>query len=427
MNKIRKRLNNSEAQLLNLDLKTINGHGNPKYPITQEQWKIIESTRKKPQQHQNRNQSQSQEEPSLDNTSKTVPNDYTKKKFVLSAWDDKKGEVLCLEDFCNKYNIDFSKVTSSKFLPYHYAHPTYHVVSSEVKKGEDQSIDWEMVRQTLLKEIKSVYTYKPTYHSSNIEGVLKWSDLHFGSYIRNVMHVQDFDKDILLDGLLDSIAVTNNYGFKKVHVHINGDLIESFSGLNHINSWMSMDKDMIGATAIKMCSKMLHTAFQKIDNLGKIKIVAGNHDRLSKDNKEDVKGGAAELICYCLELMGYDVEFHPYVISHFVDGINHINLHGDKGISKKSTEKIILDYGIQGEYNLINEGHLHSLIEKLSIKQRESFEIVKDDSILHRRFYLPSFFPGNYYSATLGYTTNPGYFIIWANKKKRPQFFNGSV
>ena len=427
MSKIRKRLSDNEAQLLNLELRTQNGRGNARYQITKEQWHTIQEARKKQPQSPSLNQSQSQEKHSVEVTSKTVPNDYTKKKFVLSAWDDKKGEVLSLEDFCNKYNIDFSKVTSSKFLPYHYAEPTYHVVSSEVKKGQEQDIDWKLVKETISKETERVYVYKTTSHSFNNEAVLKWSDLHFGAYIRNVMHVQDFDKDILLDGLLDSIAVINNYGFKKTHVHINGDLIESFSGLNHINSWMSMDKDIIGANAVKMCSKMLHTAFQKINNLGKIKVVAGNHDRLSKDNKEDVKGGAAELICYCLELMGYDVEFHPYVISHFVDGINHINLHGDKGISKKSTEKIILDYGIQGEYNLINEGHLHSVIEKLSIKQRENFEILKDDSILHRRFYLPSFFSGNYYSATLGYTTNPGYFIIWSNKKNKPQFFNGSV
>ena len=427
MGKIRRRLSDIEANSLNIKLNIPIDEYNPKYTLTQEQWHIIQEARKQKQQSPSLNQRQRQEKHSVEVTSKTVPNDYTKKKFVLSAWDYKKGEVLSLEDFCNKYNIDFSKVTSSKFLPYHYTEPTYHVVSSEVKKGEGTSIDWELIKKTLKEEIGRVYIYKPTHHSSNLESVLKWSDLHFGAYIRNVMHVQDFDKDILLDGLLDSIAVTNNYGFKKVHVHINGDLIESFSGLNHINSWMSMDKDMIGANAVKMCSKMLHTAFQKIDNLGKIKVVAGNHDRLSKDNKEDVKGGAAELICYCLELMGYDVEFHPYVISHFVDGINHINLHGDKGISKKSTEKIILDYGIQGEYNLINEGHLHSVIEKLSVKQKENFEILKDDSILHRRFYLPSFFPGNYYSATLGYTTNPGYFIVWSNKNNRPQFFNGSV
>lgn len=172
---------------------------------------------------------------------------------------------------------------------------------------------------------------------------------------------------------------------------------------------------------------MLHKAFQKIDNLGCIKIVAGNHDRTSKNNDEDVKGGAAFLIAYCLELMGYDVEFHPYVITHHVEGINHIILHGDKGISKRSTEKIILDYGVQGEYNLICEAHLHSLIEKLSVKQREKFEIVKDDGLMHRRFTLPPFFTGNYYSATLGFTTNSGYFSVWSNKNNKPQFFNGSV
>ena len=78
-------------------------------------------------------------------------------------------------------------------------------------------------------------------------------------------------------------------------------------------------------------------------------------------------------------------------------------------------------------YNLIGEAHLHSLIEKLSVKQKEALFVVKDDSILHRRLTLPSFFTGNYYSATLGFTTNAGYFIVWSNSKGKPQFFNGSV
>lgn len=406
----RKRLSDEKAKSLGLNLKRKDKDGaNARYPLTDEQIKQIEVFDE-------------------EIVTETLPNDYKNEKpFVLSAWDSLSGKVLSLEEFCNKYNIDFSKVTTAKFLPYHYTQPTWNIVTSEYKKGEEDVFDLKEVKKVLDTQIKRVYTYKPKSYSFNKENVLKWSDLHFGAYIRNIMHVDDFDTDILLDGLMESINVINGFGFKKTHVHINGDLIESFSGLNHINSWMSMDKEMIGANAVKMCSRMLDTAFQKIDNLGCIKIVAGNHDRLSKDNKEDVKGGAAELIAYCLELMGYDVEFHPYVITHFVDGINHINLHGDKGISKKSTEKIILDYGIQGEYNLINEGHLHTVIERLSIKQRESFEIVKDDSINHRRFYLPSFFTGNYYSATLGYTTNSGYFSIWNNGKNRPQFFNGSV
>ena len=359
----------------------------------------------------------------IEETTTTKPNDYKEKPLILSAWGS-DGQMMDIDSYCDAYGLPRADISSYKLVS-HTGTPFYNIVFKEV--ANEESIDFDKIKEILGNQIGNVYTPK-TYKSKRVkESVLKWSDLHFGAYTRNLLNTDDFDKDILLDGLLESINVCNEYGFSKVHVHINGDLIESFSGLNHINSWQSMDSEMIGAKVIRMCSEMLHTAFKEVKNLGTIKIVAGNHDRLSKNNDEDVKGGAADLICYCLELMGYDVEFHPYVISHLVDGINHINLHGDKSISKKSTEKIILDYGVQGIYNLVNEGHLHSVIEKLSIKQRESFEILKDDSILHRRFYLPSFFTGNYYSSTLGFTTNAGYYIIWSNDRNRPQFFNGSV
>lgn len=409
------RLKQHEAEALNIEpRKNDSGRNTTRYYLDKDKLKELKELRK--------NHTKTLE---VETKTTTKPNDY-KGAFVLSAFDYDKGRMLSLEEFCIKYNIDFNKVTSSKFLPYHYKEPTYNVVMAEEKK-EANLVDFEELKRVLKKQIKKTYKPKQIQSKRKKQGVLKWSDLHFGAYIRNIMHVKDFDKDILEDGLLESVNECNDFGFSTTHVHINGDLIESFSGLNHINSWQSMDKDLIGANAVKLCSKMLNNVLSKIDNLGCVKIVAGNHDRLSKNNDEDVKGGAAELIAFCLELMGYDVEFHPYVITQFVDGINHINLHGDKGISKKSTEKIILDYGIQGEYNLINEGHLHSVIEKLSIKQRESFEVLKDDSILHRRFYLPSFFTGNYYSATLGYTTNPGYYIIYSKGKNKPQFFNGSV
>lgn len=396
---MRKRLNKKEAQYLGLKIKPNEKNDTkPRYQITPEQFKSLEDFN------------------DVKDETNNIP-------LVLSAW-SAKGFVMNIDEYCKTYKLPKKDIASYKLVS-HTGTPYYNILFKENVNSDE--IDFDLIKKTLSKELKREYVYKPKSYSKKNESVLKWSDLHFGAYIRNILHTKDFDKDILLDGLLKSINQCNSLGFKKTHIHINGDLIESFSGLNHINSWQSMDKDLIGANAVKMCAKMLHKAFSKVDNLGTIKIVAGNHDRLSKDNKEDVKGGAADLICFCLELMGYDVEFHPYVISHYVDGINHINLHGDKGISKKSTEKIILDYGIQGEYNLINEGHLHSVIEKLSVKQRDTFDILKDDSIMHRRFYLPSFFTGNYYSATLGYTTNPGFYIIWSDENKRPQFFNGSV
>ena len=146
----------------------------------------------------------------------------------------------------------------------------------------------------------------------------------------------------------------------------------------------------------------------------------------SKRNDEDVKGDAANLISYCLELMGYDVEFHPYITCQTVEGIHHINLHGDKGISKRPTKDIIWDYGIKGKFNFVFEAHLHSIIEKLSVSQRNAFKTIKDDGIDHRRIHLPSFFTGNYYSETLNFNSNSGYVLIWWDDVgKKPKMFYG--
>lgn len=292
---------------------------------------------------------------------------------------------------------------------------------------EENDTFFEDLKQVLEKEINKVYQYEYKHqYKKDSEAVLKWADLHFGAHIRNLILTKDYDSNILEKELLKSVYETNEFGFKKVHVHINGDLIESFSGLNHINSWRSMDKNEVGANAVRLCSKLLHKVLSKIDNLGQIKIVAGNHDRTSKRNDEDVKGDAANLISYCLELMGYDVEFHPYITCQTVDGIHHINLHGDKGISKRPTKDIIWDYGIKGKFNFVFEAHLHSIIEKLSVSQRNAFKTIKDDGIDHRRIHLPSFFTGNYYSETLNFNSNSGYVLIWWDDvSKKPKMFYG--
>lgn len=286
----------------------------------------------------------------------------------------------------------------------------------------EEGIDYEKVKAILEKETKKSYTYKVVAdYTIEKQGLLKWADLHFGAHIRNLLLSPDYDSGVLEQSLLKSVVDTNVLGFRKVHVHIHGDLLESFSGLNHINSWQSMNKDETGASAIMLCTELLDRVLKKINNLGTIKIVAGNHDRTSKANDEDVKGDAAKLIAYCLTLKGYDVEFHPYVITHYVDNINYINFHGDKKLSKRSTEDIIWKYGIKGAYNYICEAHLHSLMEFLSSSAKDKFQVIKDDSIDHRRMVLQPFFTGNYYSETLGFLTNAGYSIMWNGGNDKPK------
>jgi hypothetical protein len=181
MSKIRKRLSDSEAQILNLELRTQNGRGNPRYHLNQEQWHTIQEARKKQPQSPSLKQSQSQEKHSVKNTSKTSANDYKEDPFFLSAYCKETNSILSIEDFCKKYNHPFENLSSHKFLPYQYKEPSYNIVFKPQLAVNGEALDYELIKETLSKEVARVYTYKPTSYSFNQETVLKWSDLHFGA------------------------------------------------------------------------------------------------------------------------------------------------------------------------------------------------------------------------------------------------------
>ncbi len=407
MSKTSRYLYPHEAQMLGFDIKKNEvGRKNARYQVKESDWEKVKDSR------------------NSEEKTETVVNDYNEKKpFVLSAWGD-NGRMMDIDKYCEYYNLPRNTISSYKLVT-HTGVPYYNIAYGKV--STENEIDIDSIKSILNSELNKVYYYEPKSFTQPQETVLKWADLHFGAHIRNLLLTKDYDSTILRDSLLQSVFQVNSLGYKKVHIHLMGDLIESFSGLNHINSWMSLDKDEVGAMAIKLCTKLLHEVFSKVKNLGSIKIVSGNHDRLSKNNDEDVKGGAAELISWGLELMGYDIEFHPYIITHKVEGINHINLHGDKGISKKSTEDILWKYGEKGVFNFIFEAHLHSIIQKLSVSQRTKFRTVKDDALDHRRMHCPSFFTGNYYSETLGYNSNAGYVLVSDNGKGLPNVFQMAI
>ncbi|WP_407431286.1 hypothetical protein [Arcticibacter sp.] len=347
----------------------------------------------------------------------TQTNQYEKRSPVLSALNP-DGSIMTIQEYCKVYGLDFDDVRSYKLIS-HTGVPFYNIASHTIEGDDELTI--EEIRQAIAVDLAK-YTYIPKKPLDNKKvDVVKLSDLHFGAYIDGLIKTKEFSISILVDYLNDAVRLINDRNSDIVHVHILGDLIESFTGMNHKNSWKGLQKGMIGAEVIKLCTQVLHTDFlSKINNLGEVKIIAGNHDRVTSDKNEDTDGGAADLISWGLKLIGYSVEFDPLVITHEVDGICHILMHGDKPISKKSTKDICWDYGRQGMFNLVCEGHLHSIIEKLSVAQRSSFKTVKDDAVDHRRMYCPSLFTGNSYSEHLGYTSNAGVVITRNNGKGIP-------
>ena len=361
--------------------------------------------------------------------SDTKDNNYktkmaSKERVIFTALDS-DGKMMSIEKYCEFYGLEYNKVKSYKLIS-HSGTPFYNIVFFE--ESFEPIVNEQEIKDLIEKGLAGIKISIDKIDRADKTGVVKIADLHLGAYIDNLIRTKDFSIDILAGKLYDAADKINERNYSKVHVHILGDLIESFTGLSHKNTWKGLDKAMVGAEAVKLVAKILHTNFlSRIINLVDIKVVAGNHDRVTSDNKEDVQGDAANLVCWGLELMGYEVEFNPLVITHTVEGICHILTHGHHSLSKKSTKQLCWDYGIKGKFNLICEGHLHSIIQKLNVSQRDSFQTIKDDAVDHRRMNCPSFFTGNFFSESLGYTSESGFVITEDNGKGVPNVFYYAV
>lgn len=357
----------------------------------------------------------------FDNETATETNQYGGKHKGFTAISS-TGGIMDIKKYCEFYKFDYETVKSWKLVS-HTGIPFYNIAF--YSSDEQEESNYQLIKEILKAELKKVASNSYVEVDNNDVDNLTIADLHVGAYIDGLIKTKDFSPTILIEYLEQTVVKVNKNNAKEVNVFCLGDLIESFTGLNHKNSWKGLQKGLIGAEVIKFTAKILHEKLlSKINNLNKIYIVAGNHDRLTSDKDEDVDGGAADLIAYSLELMGYDIEFNSTVISTTIDNINYILLHGHKGISKKATKDICWDYGKQGLFNVVLEGHLHSLIQRLSIAERKVFKLVKDDCIDNLRMTCRSYFTGNGYSEDLGYTSNAGFSILRNNGKGIPDIDN---
>jgi len=308
-------------------------------------------------------------------------------------------------------------------------------LSVRIKTSQDVEEELNNLLEAAQKLIESDFWHvapKPKAKGKNV-GVVHISDLHLGAWVKGLAKTPDFDKEVLKQKLLSVVDTVNDLGYAEVHVNFYGDLIEGF-GSNHPNSWKEMENGIHGVEAIKLAHKLFTEFFlDRINNLKRVNMVGGNHDRTTECNKSDTKGGVADLVCEMMRLSGYDVTFSPLVVPVEIDGIMYIMLHGDKGVSKRSTSDIICSYGrlkkpvlVDGEiveepmFNFVLEGHLHSRIQRMSASAIDKMQLVTDDSIDMRRQVLPSIFTGNSYSEDNNWFSNSGVVITHNNGKGIP-------
>lgn len=248
-------------------------------------------------------------------------------------------------------------------------------------------------------------------------GFIPIADLHIGAYIRNLILTQNFDVETVVR-MLDEVAEEiNSQNYSEVHLAIVGDVIESFTGKNHPNSFQSIGYGQTGFTLFTGAYEILENFLLKINNLKKVYCVSGNHDRYTSSNKEDTKGEVMQGLAYFLgKFLPVPVEYDPLVITTVVDNICYIITHGHHGFTQKNIEKIILDYGIQGMFNVVIKGHWHTRKKNEVLVRVET--IIKDTS-RYRGYVCPSLFTGNFYSEAAGFSSVAGFLQFW-NKKDIP-------
>jgi len=282
----------------------------------------------------------------------------------------------------------------------------------------------------LLKELKwsineHLQDYPAKKEPPHIEfvypkiGVVSIADLHIGAKISDLIKTPDFSIDILIDYLSQVADIINKQCFSEVHLSILGDIIESFTGLNHLNVWKNLEYKAWGSNAVIISCEILSKFLSQITNLHFVYIVSGNHDRTTSNSKEDTEGGVAQLVHYFLsqKFTSINFEWDPMLLSKEIDGLCYIFTHGHHNFVKGNVGDICFKYGKQGMYNILLSGHLH-------VRSKKNNNFSKEDSILednsdYRALKCPPLFTGNFYSESNSWTSTAG-FMMFQNMNGLP-------
>lgn len=329
---------------------------------------------------------------------------------------DGEIQLTSKEEAIQFFGVDLDEWKIDKYIANNWAGNTQiKLFLSRIDDDRTDLLDdWMDLFEQYTKGRKSLPNRNVTGQG---EGVFGMADFHFGANIKNLIRTPDFNLDILIGYLLKIAQDINDRKYEKVHLIFAGDIIESFTGLNHLGVFKELDS--WGVDAITTAYEVIERYFlQEINNLSSVNIVSGNHDRTTIKKDLDYEGGAAKMFAYLLrKTSDIEVRYNPMILSFQVGAINYVVTHGHHYLSKKDVGKILYEYGEKGYYNVLIEGHLHSrLVEKAYKAKKVEFEQVKVvdfDSMDYRKIILPPLFTGNFYSESMGFSSSAGYMEFW--------------
>jgi len=329
--------------------------------------------------------------------------DYVDEHSFRSFMKAMRTDHAALRKECEEAGVPIENVSH-----YWYKSQDFSIFSKmPIGHDSEKAIEW------LNEQLANIKKVNPAKVKGSGTIVVGMSDFHFGANVKAFLRTPAFNADIVISRIKAAVKRINAIGAKQVHLFLAGDFIESFTGVNHDNSWKELS--MWGANAfIFTCEVMKELVLSKINNLAAVHMVAGNHDRVSIKSTLDSEGDFAAQLAYHLgQVTDIPVNFDYLVLNPIIDGVQYILMHGHQGLSKNEIYKILFEYGHQGMYNVITEGHLHSRIVKKA-QSAKHFKVMDEvvvsmDSGQFRKITLPSMFTGNTYSQQNGWTSSAGF------------------
>lgn len=251
-------------------------------------------------------------------------------------------------------------------------------------------------------------------------------DLHYGASIKQNGLVNAYSPEILATYLSEMATQINDAG-KPIALTILGDLIESFTGLNHKDSWKQITS--YGIEAVKGVFLLVCDFLEALTVPVKgIYMVSGNHDRVTEGRDGDTEGEVSSLMYFLLEQRYPSLTlYNPVRLSFKVNNVAVIIGHGHNAWSRRNMGDIITDFSCDSSapHHVIIQGHLHTATS--SGRQLHPSGGVINESRTGTHLTSPSLFTGNDFSDRLGLYGNPGYFRISPQVGRSPEYIRKSL
>jgi len=363
-----------------------------------------------------------------------------------------KSETLFEKDGSQTLRVDSTRIrTVEELITYHEintdlyevtpAESTYWESGAKLPDGTIVTIPLHRLKvrialrtaninpgKLLSDYLHSQPAYLPITQAGTREGVAAIGDLHVGANVQSLLLTPDYNIEKLLSYLVKCADIINRHQYAQVTVFILGDIIESFTGTNHKNTWQEIS--LYGIEAVKAAYKLITTWFlERINNLNEVLIVGGNHDRTTESMELDMRGGAANMLAFMLQEKGwYTVTYHPLLLEKTIDNLHYIATHGHYGISKQDAGQMLFKYGKQDRYNLILQAHKHTREGARGLKKTglnfSEYKTVALDDLHYRKLTIAPLVTGNFYSQSLGLNSNAGFTLIENSGQGKPNVYD---